>query len=138
MTLTAQKCITLFSNYLDDKLWFFNSKYSELDITIYAYLRILLKMKLPRNPLEQHIRNCTNLCSFMDRITKSYFSDEEIFPKPKEVAVKETKKTFSDSLNGDDDSAALRRIQVFSVIGAMLAMGAYAVLNGIVVVREFV
>lgn len=90
-------------------------------------------MKLPKNPLEQHIRNCTNLCSFMDRITKSYFNDEKIFVKPKDV-IKTSTNNRESSPQADDDHAALRRIQVLSVLGAMIAMGLFAVYNGIVAV----
>lgn len=94
-----------------------------------------MKIKLTKNPIEQHILNCSNLCSFMDRITKSYFNDEQIFVKPKENSKLTTNRDNSPAR--DDDSAALRRIQVLSVLGAMMAMGFFAVCNGIVAVRFF-
>lgn len=68
----------------------------------------------------------------MDRITKSYFSDEKVFVKLKEKSKLTTNREHSPA--EDDNNAALRRIQVLSVLGAMIAMGFFAVFNGIVAV----
>ncbi|XP_055544613.1 metaxin-1 homolog [Wyeomyia smithii] len=146
MLLNAKKCINWVSEKLGENQFFFGDTPSEVDAVLYGYLSVILKMKLPNNILQNHLKECPNLVKFIDRMTTIYFAKEsytsgglvgsnsnssssssssESKPKPEE-------KKFYDGTQKDDDSPYDRKKRyVVSGIFATVAMVSYALMSGI-------
>ncbi|XP_076758510.1 metaxin-1 isoform X1 [Xylocopa sonorina] len=72
----AQKCLTLLSTSLGDSEYFLDEKPTILDAIVYSYLALLLKAPLPNPALQNHLKACTNLVTFISRISERYFGNE--------------------------------------------------------------
>ena len=71
----AEECLTILSRRLGDQDYFFGQSPSSIDAVMYGYLAPLLKAPLPNpGPLQNHLKACGNLVSFIVRITQNYFS----------------------------------------------------------------
>ena len=60
---------------LGDDLYFFGKSPSSLDALVYGHLAPLLKAPLPNPTLQNHLKACVNLVSFVVRITQNYFAE---------------------------------------------------------------
>ena len=71
----AQECLTILSRRLgDSNPYFFGKAPSSADAIMYGYLAPLLKAPLPNpTPLQAHLKACSNLVSFVSRISLNYF-----------------------------------------------------------------
>jgi len=71
----AQICLNSLSGILGDKKYFFGDELTSFDATLYAYLCPTLKKDFPNKRLESHIKGCSNLVKYVDRITEELFPD---------------------------------------------------------------
>ncbi|XP_063223330.1 metaxin-1 isoform X1 [Bacillus rossius redtenbacheri] len=71
----AKKCLTMLSHRLGDKQFLFGNHPSSLDATLYAHLAPLLKAPFPEAKLQNHLKGCTNLVKFIERVSQRYFTD---------------------------------------------------------------
>ena len=69
----AEKCLTLLSNRLGESKYFFGNQATSLDAIIYSYLAPLLRAPFPNPTLQNHLKACNNLVSFVIRISQKYF-----------------------------------------------------------------
>ncbi|CAG0900335.1 unnamed protein product [Darwinula stevensoni] len=69
----AVECLTLLSNRLGDKEYFFGQSPCFLDAVVFAHLAPLLKFPFPNSPLQNHLKGCPNLVAFIERILLRYF-----------------------------------------------------------------
>ena len=69
----AEKCLTLLSNRLGDSKYFFGNQPTSLDAIVYSYLAPLLKTPFPNSTLQNHLKACTNLVTFVARISQKYY-----------------------------------------------------------------
>ena len=60
---------------MGDDLYFFGKSPSSLDALVYGHLAPLLKAPLPNPTLQNHLKACVNLVSFVVRITQNYFAE---------------------------------------------------------------
>ncbi|XP_037953386.1 metaxin-1 homolog isoform X2 [Teleopsis dalmanni] len=124
---TAKKCVNVLSKKLGQKIWFFGDNYSELDAIVYSYLSILSKATIPNNPLHHHIKACTNLVNFINRISKDIFKNEAF------NSIK-TNKNTSDYLLTPTERKFLeseKRTKIIAGIGAVAAMVSFAAWRGL-------
>ncbi|KFM58101.1 Metaxin-1, partial [Stegodyphus mimosarum] len=93
----AQECLNLLSHRLGDNEYFFGKNPCSLDAIVFGYLAPLLKAPFPTAALQNHLKACTNLSQFVQRILQKYFplSPEEIEAlKRKEQIEAEEKREF--------------------------------------------
>ncbi|KAK6644031.1 hypothetical protein RUM43_000296 [Polyplax serrata] len=121
----AEKCLTLLSNRLGESKYFFGNQASSLDAIIYSYLAPLLRAPFPNPTLQNHLKACNNLVSFVIRITQKYFPaiSEEYEKKQKEEAQKKQL---------EEEFPHKRRNQFFASLIAAFAMVMYAISSGLV------
>ena len=79
ITLKAKKCINWMSEKLGNNEFFFNGQPSEIDATVYAYLAILLKFRLPNHSLQSHLQPCANLVKYVTNMTTKFFKESELY-----------------------------------------------------------
>ncbi|KAK9308849.1 hypothetical protein QLX08_001270 [Tetragonisca angustula] len=120
----AQKCLTLLSTSLGESLYFLSEKPTLLDAVVYSYLAPLLKAPLPNPALQNHLKACTNLVTFVARISERYFSNECHEYKTKENAQNVKQYTHNEFPNK-------RRTQLVAGFFVTLMMATYAFSNGI-------
>ncbi|XP_052901901.1 metaxin-1 homolog [Anopheles moucheti] len=72
----AKTCLNWIATKLDDNRWFVGDSPTEVDGILYGYLSVLLKLTLPNNVLQNHIRQCPKLMQYVERITATYFAKE--------------------------------------------------------------
>uniref|UniRef100_A0A182RQR5 Metaxin n=1 Tax=Anopheles funestus TaxID=62324 RepID=A0A182RQR5_ANOFN len=72
----AKTCLNWIATKLEDNRWFVGDQPTEMDAMLYGYLSVLLKLTLPNNVLQNHIRQCPKLMQYVDRITTTYFAKE--------------------------------------------------------------
>ncbi|XP_053695767.1 metaxin-1 homolog [Sabethes cyaneus] len=154
MLLNAKKCINWVSEKLSENQFFFGDTPSEVDAILYGYLSVILKLKLPNNVLQNHLKQCPNLVKFVDRMTTIYFAKEgytssgsvgpnsnssssssssssnESKPKPEE------KQSYDGTQKDDDTPYERKKRYVVSGIFATIAMVSYALMSGIVTVSS--
>lgn len=128
----AKNCLNWISNKLSDHEFFLDGVPSEIDATVYAYLAIILKFQLPNNQLQSHANQCENLVKYVNRITKKFFSEDELFesPKAKAKSEKQEQKVFTGN-EDEDPPAVIRRRYILSGLFASTAMISFAFLSGI-------
>lgn len=109
---------------------------TEFDATMYAYLAIILKQKLPHSQLYNHANLCENLIKFVDGTTKKYFKASERFETPnpnlrKKSSDEKNEEKIYTGVQEDDDPKDIQKRYILSGLVAFFAMGGYAVLAGI-------
>lgn len=148
MLLSAKKCINWVAEKLGDNQFLFGDTPSEIDAVLYGYFSVLLKLTLPNNALQNHLKQCTKLVRYVDRITTIYFAKEGFHSpaaassstsssssngtssKPKEES--NAKPTQHDGTQKDEDTPYERKKRyVVSGIFATIAMVSYAFMSGI-------
>uniref|UniRef100_A0A182Q374 Metaxin n=1 Tax=Anopheles farauti TaxID=69004 RepID=A0A182Q374_9DIPT len=72
----AKTCLNWIASKLEESRWFVGDRPSEVDAMLYGYLSVLLKLTLPNNVLQNHIRQCPKLVQYVDRTTATYFAKE--------------------------------------------------------------
>uniref|UniRef100_A0A670YN12 Metaxin n=1 Tax=Pseudonaja textilis TaxID=8673 RepID=A0A670YN12_PSETE len=123
------ECLTLLSQRLGRKKFFFGDSPASLDAFVFSLLAGLFNAKLPNGKFQQHLNSLPNLCNFCTSILSLYFPWDGApwllpFPPPprsKPEAEGETHK---------------RRNQFLSVLVALVAMVGYAFLSGIVSIHK--
>lgn len=93
----AQECLNLLSYRLGDQEYFFGKNPCSLDAIVFGFLAPLYKAKFPNAALQNHLKGCSNLTEFVQRILKKYFplSPEEVEAlKERELLEAEEKKDF--------------------------------------------
>lgn len=123
--VNAKKCINLLSRKLGKNIWFFGDFYSELDAIVYSYLSVLLNVNLPQNPLQVHIKECHNLVTFINRITKDIFQREGL------TSAKALENDLLMTPSEREFMASKKTVQILAALFAILAMGGYALTSGI-------
>uniref|UniRef100_A0A1Q3F9P7 Metaxin n=1 Tax=Culex tarsalis TaxID=7177 RepID=A0A1Q3F9P7_CULTA len=153
MLLSAKKCINWVAEKLGDNQYLFGDTPSEIDAVLYGYFSVLLKLTLPNNALQNHLKQCSKLVKYVDRITTIYFAKEGFHSstsstasssassngtssKPKEQS-ESTKPTQHDGTQKDEDTPYERKKRyVVSGIFATIAMVSYAFMSGILTLSE--
>lgn len=130
--IDARKSINVLSQILGDKKWFLGNKSSELDATIYSYLSILLHITLPNNPLQAHIKECSNLVKFVNRITKEYFGNDGFYSEDE----KNKKNKSALVLSDEELHKSNKATKILAVCGAIAAMIGFAFVHGIFTVSR--
>uniref|UniRef100_A0A182N6G9 Metaxin n=1 Tax=Anopheles dirus TaxID=7168 RepID=A0A182N6G9_9DIPT len=72
----AKTCLNWIASKLEESRWFVGDRPTEVDAMLYGYLSVLLKLTLPNNVLQNHIRQCPKLVQYVDRTTTTYFAKE--------------------------------------------------------------
>ena len=123
--------MTTLSTRLGESDYFFGSKPTTFDALVFSYLAPLLKAPLPSCALQNHLKACTNLVKFINRILQKYFEyDYEEYEKSKSKEQEHKAK-----MSAVDDYPNKRRNQVLAGVFAAVAMLGYALSTGIVQVK---
>lgn len=115
----AQECLTMLSNRLGEKDYFFGKTPSTVDALIFSYLVLLLKVDIKVQVLQNHIKACPNLSRYVSKILQRYYPTE----------------TPSSSRAGSepsDDVPNKGRNLLLSSMVAFSAMFGYAIAAGLV------
>ncbi|XP_071532671.1 metaxin-1 isoform X2 [Panulirus ornatus] len=72
----AQECLTMLSNRLGDREYFFGRSPSTVDALIFSYLALLLKVDLKVPVLQNHIKACPNLSRYVSKAIQRFFPTE--------------------------------------------------------------
>ncbi|XP_034193489.2 metaxin-1 [Osmia lignaria lignaria] len=120
----AQKCLAILSASLGDSNYFFGSEPTILDAIVYSYLAPLLKVPLPNPALQNHLKNCKNLVTFITRISERCFSSE-----CQEYKAKENAQNMKTSSNNDYPHK--RRNQILAGLFTVVVMTTYVLSTGI-------
>ncbi|XP_042217218.1 metaxin-1-like isoform X2 [Homarus americanus] len=72
----AQECLTMLSNRLGDREYFFGRSPSTIDALVFSYLAILLKVDLKVPVLQNHIKACPNLSRYVSKAIQRFFPAE--------------------------------------------------------------
>ncbi|XP_053303973.1 metaxin-3 isoform X2 [Spea bombifrons] len=70
----AKECLNLLSNRLASSQFFFGDTPTSLDAFVFGFLAPLYKVHLPKVNLQEHLKQLTNLCQFIDNILSRYFT----------------------------------------------------------------
>jgi metaxin len=134
----AKKCLNWISEKLATNEWQKRLEEfpSEYDATLYAYLAIISRQKLPDSQLQAHAKQCDNLLKFVEKITKKFFKPSERFETvEKKSANSEEKpkeeKKFFDGTEQDEDPKEVRNRYIFSGLVAFSVMSFYAAFIGL-------
>uniref|UniRef100_A0A182PF28 Metaxin n=1 Tax=Anopheles epiroticus TaxID=199890 RepID=A0A182PF28_9DIPT len=157
----AKTCLNWIATRLEESRWFTGDRPTEVDALLYGYLSVLLKLTLPNNVLQNHIRQCPKLMQFVDRTTATYFAKEGFnsFTASGNAGAGRQKSSKTDSPNDssssssggersensgngtkfhtgqqqdpDDGPKERRKRYVLSGLVATVAMVGFALLNGI-------
>uniref|UniRef100_A0A182JAR0 Uncharacterized protein n=1 Tax=Anopheles atroparvus TaxID=41427 RepID=A0A182JAR0_ANOAO len=155
----AKTCLNWITSKLEENRWFLGDQPSEVDAMLYGYLSVLLKLTLPNNVLQNHIRQCPKLVQFVDRTTSTYFAKEgynsftstggqqkNSSGSPNDSSSASSSSTSNDKSeksnggqtfhNGqqqdpDDGPKERRKRYILSGLVASVAMVGFALLNGI-------
>ncbi|XP_039608227.1 metaxin-1-like [Polypterus senegalus] len=127
----AVECMTLLSQRLGNQTFFFGQSPSSLDAHVFGLLAPLLKMKLPSNKLQQHLKSLDNLCHFCSNILTLYFP-----PEGADGPSRKASSPHGGEHSDFDNEPHKRRNQILSVLVALGAMLSYAFLTGIVSVHR--
>ncbi|RWS12576.1 Metaxin-1-like protein [Dinothrombium tinctorium] len=123
----AQKCMTLLSEKLAENEYFFGKNPTSFDAIAFGYLAPILKVTFPSSKqLQNHLKACTNLKLFVERILSKYFLAEET---PKNKPSEQAQEPFS-----DDDFPNKWRDIILSALFASAAMFSFAFFNGLITV----
>ncbi|XP_065088525.1 metaxin-1 homolog [Ochlerotatus camptorhynchus] len=147
LMLNAKKCINWISEKLGENRFFYGDTPSEIDAVLYGYLSVLLKLTLPNNVLQNHVKQCNNLVKFVERITTIYFAREgfssagsngssasssDNSSKPKQ----EGEKSYDGTQKDEDTPYDRKKRYVVSGIFATIAMVSYALVSGILTISQ--
>ncbi|XP_076157313.1 metaxin-1-like [Alosa pseudoharengus] len=125
----ALECMSLLSQRLGSHKFFFGDSPSSLDAYVFGHLAPLLKIKLPNGKLQNHLTSLDNLRQFCTNILVLYF--------PSDVREPPTRKMSVQPDGGDfDNEPHKRRNQFLSALVAIGAMLGYAILTGIVSLKD--
>ncbi|KAK7116407.1 metaxin-1-like [Littorina saxatilis] len=129
----AKECLNLLSYKLADKEYMFGQQPSSLDALVFGYLAPILKAPLPSNQLQNHLRQCDNLCNLVNKILLRFFplSKAEIEEKQK----KEEEARKAGVTPEDTEFPHKRRNMVLAAIFAGTAMVGYAFMSGLIQLR---
>lgn len=138
ITLKAKKCLNWMSEKLGNNEFFFNGQPSEIDATVYAYLAILLKFRLPNHSLQSHLKPCENLVKYVANMTAKFFKESELYESAevKEENMKKEQKVFTGQ-EDEDPPAVIKKRYFASGIFAAVSMISYGYLTGIFSVIYF-
>ena len=135
----AEECLTILSRRLGEtNPYFFGKAPSSADAIMYGYLAPLLKAPLPNpTPLQSHIKACSNLVSFVSRISLNYFPQATIEYEKMQKDLKFSKETRSKGADSNSEesmpqkslSEKLRPVMVGAF--ALTAMLGYAHVSGL-------
>ncbi|CAH6907591.1 metaxin-1 isoform X2 [Phodopus roborovskii] len=123
----ARECLTLLSQRLGSRKFFFGDAPASLDAFVFSHLVLLLQAKLPSGKLQAHLRGLNNLCVYCTHILSLYFPRDgaEVPPPQQTPAGPET-----------EEEPYRRRNQILSVLAGLAAMVGYALLSGIVSIHR--
>jgi len=94
----AEECLTVLARRLGEEPYFFGKSPSSLDALMYGYLAPLLKAPLPNPTLQNHLKGCINLVSFVVRISQNYFAEHSLeYERKERVAAEEAASQASSS-----------------------------------------
>ncbi|KAG0727885.1 Metaxin-1 [Chionoecetes opilio] len=116
----AQECLTMLSNRLGDREYFFGRTPSTLDAVIFSYLALLLKVDLKVPVLQNHIKACPNLSRYVSKTIQRFFPSEA------------QRSTDSRDSVPKDDVPNKGRNLLLSGLVALSAMFGYAIAAGLV------
>ncbi|KAK4296572.1 hypothetical protein Pmani_030942 [Petrolisthes manimaculis] len=116
----AQECLTMLSNRLGDREYFFGRTPSTIDAVIFSYLALLLKVDLKVPVLQNHIKACPNLSRFVSKAVQRFFPSEGL------------RGAGSRESPGKDDMPHKGRNLLLSGLVALSAMFGYAIAAGLV------
>ncbi|MPC35234.1 Metaxin-1 [Portunus trituberculatus] len=116
----AQECLTMLSNRLGDREYFFGRSPSTLDAVIFSYLALLLKVDLKVPVLQNHIKACPNLSRYVSKTIQRFFPSEA------------HRSTDSRDSPPKDDVPNKGRNLLLSGLVAFSAMFGYAIAAGLV------
>ncbi|KAK8398244.1 hypothetical protein O3P69_003862 [Scylla paramamosain] len=126
----AQECLTMLSNRLGDREYFFGRSPSTLDAVIFSYLALLLKVDLKVPVLQNHIKACPNLSRYVSKTIQRFFpSDLRAEEQAKRKAHRST--DTRDSPPKDDVPNKGRNLLLSGLV-AFSAMFGYAIAAGLV------
>ncbi|XP_075418809.1 metaxin-1 isoform X2 [Tenrec ecaudatus] len=123
----ARECLTLLSQRLGSKKFFFGDAPASLDAFVFSCLALLLQTKLPSGKLQAHLRGLHNLCAYCSHILSLYFPWEGAEAPPPRPAP---------AGPDTEEEPYRRRSQVLSVLAGLAAMMGYALLSGIVSIQR--
>jgi metaxin len=138
IAMKAKKCLNWISEKLGSNEYFFNGSPSEVDATIYGYLAIILKFRLPNHALQSHASSSANLVKYVDHITKQFFKESELFESQqvKEENKKKEQKVFTGQEDEDPPSVVRKRYLVSGIFAA-ISMFSFGYYTGIFSVMSF-
>ncbi|XP_017327251.1 metaxin-1a isoform X1 [Ictalurus punctatus] len=125
----ALECMNLLSQRLGSNRFFFGDSPSSLDAYVFGHLAPILKIRLPSNKLQQHLKDMDNLTNFCSNILSLYFPDEIREGMGQSASNVQEGSEF-------DHEPYKRRKQLLSVLVAVAAMLGYAFLTGIVAIEH--
>ncbi|XP_058450652.1 metaxin-1 homolog [Malaya genurostris] len=146
MMLNAKKCINWVSEKLGENRFFFGDTPSEVDAILYGYLSVILKLTLPNGVLQNHLKECTNLTKFVDRITTIYFAKEGFTgvgsasnsssssSSSNQKSEDQAHKSYDGTQKEEDTPHDRKRRYIVSGIFATIAMVSYALMSGILTI----
>ncbi|KAM4861732.1 metaxin-1 [Thomomys bottae] len=125
----ARECLTLLSQRLGCRKFFFGDAPASLDAFVFSHLALLLHVKLPSGKLQIYLRGLQNLCSYCSHILCLYFpwDGAEVPPPCQAPAAPDT-----------EEEPNRRRNQILSVLAGLIAMMGYALLSGIISIQRAV
>lgn len=131
MSFKAKKILNWINEKLSKNIFFLDERPCEIDATIYAYLAIIIKFQLPNNQLQSHGNQNEHLVKYVDRLTKTYFTAEEIFEcTTKSQQQEKTDKKVYTGQEDEEPPSVVRKRYILSGVVATVAMLSYAVFIG--------
>uniref|UniRef100_A0A8C4QV59 Metaxin glutathione S-transferase domain-containing protein n=1 Tax=Eptatretus burgeri TaxID=7764 RepID=A0A8C4QV59_EPTBU len=73
----ATECLSLLSQSLGSREYFFSDRPSSLDAVVFAHVAPLIKARLPNSRLQHHVKSLDNLCLLCHRVLHQYFPHVE-------------------------------------------------------------
>ncbi|VDP02769.1 unnamed protein product [Heligmosomoides polygyrus] len=138
------QALNLLSSKLGDGKFFCGNKPSSLDALVFGYLAPLLRLPLPNDRLQLHLRACPNLVRFVEQVSSIYLppSDEQQKAQKadrkmwdsrlqKAEKLKEAQKAASAEANQVQEEMPLRDTILFG-LGALTLSLLFAIHSGII------
>ncbi|KAF4088271.1 hypothetical protein AMELA_G00080530 [Ameiurus melas] len=125
----ALECMNLLSQRLGSNRFFFGDSPSSLDAYVFGHLAPILKIRLPSNKLQQHLKDLDNLTNFCSNTLSLYFPDEI------REGIGQSASNVHEGSEFDHEPYK-RRKQLLSILVAIAAMLGYAFLTGIVAIEH--
>lgn len=141
----AQECLTMISNRLGEREYFFGRSPSAIDALLVAYLAMLLKVDLKMPALQNHVKACPNLSRYVFKCLQRFFPNESGGGSSKSTSGGGAGSSSSRTRGGDDSGAPAsgqaeeddefpnkKRNIVLCALVALAANLTYAIATGIV------